>query len=118
MQRNECHANMEKIPYSSGSVADIEWCSFACGDDVMMKRFVGATVALSLIAAPTIAVASSAPTGRYNVTPASDSMRGEQLRGGIMSPLFIILLLDLAALIAALADHNKNPELPSPPTSP
>lgn len=80
----------------------------------MMKRFVGAAAALALITAPTLAAARSMPT-TSSVAPASDSVSGEQLRGRTWSPLLIILLLDLAAIIAALLDNHDGPPTPHSP---
>lgn len=83
----------------------------------MIKRIVGVATGLALIAAPTMAAAAPASFGGSAVAPASETVSGAQLRGGVLSPWVIILLIDLALLIALISNNNGNPDLP-PPTSP
>jgi len=77
---------------------------------VVFKKVVTAVSAIALIAAPTIAVAQSAP-----VEPASESVEGSELRGG-----FIIPLIALIAIILGLCAGTNicGGDDDDPPTSP
>ncbi|HYJ29654.1 MAG TPA: hypothetical protein VEW25_04860 [Allosphingosinicella sp.] len=77
---------------------------------MVFKKVVTAVSAIALIAAPTIAVAQSAP-----VEPASESVEGSELRGG-----FIIPLIALIAIILGLCAGTNicGGDDDDPPTSP
>jgi hypothetical protein len=63
--------------------------------DVVFKKVITAVSAVALLAAPTMAVAQSAP-----VEPASESVEGSELRGGFIIPLIALIAIILGICAA------------------
>jgi hypothetical protein len=74
--------------------------------DVVFKKVITAASAVALIAAPTIAVAQTAP-----VQPASESVEGSELRGGFLIPLIalIAIILGLCAATDICGGDDEDP---------
>jgi hypothetical protein len=74
--------------------------------DVVFKKVVTAASAVALIAAPTIAVAQSAP-----VLPASESVEGSEMRGGFIIPLIalIAIILGICAATEICGGDDEDP---------
>ena len=74
------------------------------------KGLIAATTSVALIAAPTMAAAQ---TSRANeVAPATETVDGEQLRGGFIIPLIAIIAIILGILAAT---HDDDDDLPHSP---
>ncbi|HEY7809870.1 MAG TPA: hypothetical protein VIA98_05780 [Allosphingosinicella sp.] len=58
-----------------------------------MKKLIAAAAAAALVVSPTMAAAQSAPV---EVAPAAEQAEGDQIRGGFILPLLVIV----AAVIA------------------
>ncbi|HEX8580602.1 MAG TPA: hypothetical protein VF655_13540 [Allosphingosinicella sp.] len=58
-----------------------------------MKKLIAAAAAAALVVSPTVAAAQSAPV---EVAPAAEQAEGDQIRGGFILPLLVIV----AAVIA------------------
>ncbi|HEX8217007.1 MAG TPA: hypothetical protein VF577_06045 [Allosphingosinicella sp.] len=73
---------------------------------MVFKKVITAASAVALIAAPTIAVAQTAP-----VQPASESVEGSELRGGFLIPLIalIAIILGLCAATDICGGDDEDP---------
>ena len=78
-----------------------------------MKKLIAAACALALVATPVFA--ASRPAAAVPA-PASETVSGEQLQGGIFSVQWIALLAIIAVLVANLTDGDGDG--PGEPTSP
>ena len=72
-----------------------------------MKKLIAAAAAAAMAISPTVAVAQSAPV---EVAPSTEQADGEQLRGGFILPLAIIVAIILGILL--LRDDDDLPETP------
>ena len=73
---------------------------------MVFKKVVTATATVALMAAPTVAVAQSAP-----IEPAGESVEGSELRGGFIIPLIAIIAIILG-ILAALHEDEDPPHSP------
>ncbi|HYD36763.1 MAG TPA: hypothetical protein VEA60_04065 [Allosphingosinicella sp.] len=73
------------------------------------KRLIAATTSVALIAAPTMAAAQ---TRSAEVAPATETVDGEQLRGGFIIPLIAIIAIILGILAATNDDDDDLPHSP------
>lgn len=72
------------------------------------KKLITAVASLALVAAPTVAAAQSAPAP---VAPASETVEGNELRGGFILPLAVIALL-IAGYFLFIEDGDEDPISP------
>jgi hypothetical protein len=70
------------------------------------KNILAAVAALTLVTAPTVAAAQSAPA------PATETVEGEQLRGGFIIPLVALVAIILGILAAT---NDNDDDLPTSP---
>lgn len=78
------------------------------------KGLIAATTSIALMTAPTIASAqaSAAASRSTEVAPASETVEGEQLRGGFIIPLIALIAIILGILAAT---HDDDHDLPTSP---
>jgi hypothetical protein len=81
---------------------------------VGFKGLIAAATSVALIAAPTMAAAqtSAAASRATEVSPASETVNGEQLRGGFIIPLIALIAIILGILAAT---HDDDGDLPHSP---
>ncbi len=81
------------------------------------KGLIAAATSVALIAAPTMAAAqTSAPTSRTaEVAPATESVDGEQLRGGFIIPLIALIAVILGLCVATDICGGDDEDLPTSP---
>ena len=75
-----------------------------------MKKLIAAAAAAALVISPTVAAAQSAPV---EVAPATEQVEGEQIRGGFILPLAIIVAIIIGVLLLTKDDDKDN--LPKSP---
>ena len=75
-----------------------------------MKKLIAAAAAAALVMSPTLAAAQSAPV---EVAPAAEQAEGEQIRGGFILPLAIIVGIAIAVYFLTKNDDKDN--LPTSP---
>jgi hypothetical protein len=73
-----------------------------------VKKLIAAAAAAALVISPTVAAAQTAPV---EVAPTAEQAEGEQLRGGFILPLAIIV-----AVIIAVYFLTKDEDEDLPPT--
>ena len=73
-----------------------------------MKKLIAAAAAAALVVSPTVAVAQSAPV---EVAPATEQAEGEQLRGGFILPLTIIIAAVIAIYFLTKNDDDDDIEI-------
>lgn len=80
------------------------------------KGLIAAAASVALMTAPTMAAAqaSAAAVRATEVTPASEEVDGEQLRGGFIIPLIALIAIILGLCAADVICSNGD----DPPTSP
>ncbi|HEY0148173.1 MAG TPA: hypothetical protein VGB70_04145 [Allosphingosinicella sp.] len=71
-----------------------------------MKKLIGAVAAAALVLSPTLAAAQSAPV---EVAPATEQAEGEQIRGGFILPLLVIVAAVLAVYLLTDEDEPNSP---------
>jgi hypothetical protein len=74
-----------------------------------VKKLIAAAAAAALVMSPTVAAAQSAPV---EVAPATEQAEGEQIRGGFILPLAIIVAIALAVYFLTKDKDDNVP--PSP----
>lgn len=74
-----------------------------------MKKLIAAAAAAALVMSPTVAAAQSAPV---EVAPATEQAQGEQIRGGFILPLAIIVAIAIAVYFLT---KDKDDNLPKSP---
>lgn len=74
-----------------------------------MKKLIAAAAAASLALSPTVAAAQSAPV---EVAPAAELAEGEQIRGGFILPLAIIIAIIIGVLLLTNDDDETVPLTP------
>ena len=78
------------------------------------KGIIAATASVALMATPTMAAAQSSAqaAATAEVAPATETVDGEQLRGGFIIPLIAIVAIILGILAAT---HDNDDDLPHSP---
>jgi hypothetical protein len=85
---------------------------------VGFKGLIAATVSVAMIATPTMAAAqTAAPAPRVTeVAPATETVDGEQLRGGFIIPLIALIAIILGLCVATdLCGNDDDADLPHSP---
>jgi hypothetical protein len=86
---------------------------------VAFKGLIAAATSIALATAPTIAVAQSTTattaSATHEVTPATETVDGDQLRGGFIIPLIALIAVILGLCIATDICGGNNDELPTSP---
>jgi hypothetical protein len=85
---------------------------------VGFKGLIAAATSVAMIAAPTIATAQTTATTASvsrEVAPATESVDGEQLRGGFIIPLIALIAIILGLCVATDICGGNNDELPTSP---
>jgi hypothetical protein len=84
---------------------------------VGFKGLIAATVSVALIASPTMAAAqaSSAAVRTTEVAPATETVEGEQLRGGFIIPLIALIAIILGICAGTDICGGGNDDLPTSP---
>jgi hypothetical protein len=70
-----------------------------------VKKLIAAAAAAALVISPTVAAAQSAPV---EVAPATEQVEGEQIRGGFILPLAIIVAAIIAVYLLTKGDDDDN----------
>lgn len=83
------------------------------------KGLIAAATSIALVTAPTVATAqtTTATTASvtYEVAPASESVDGEQLRGGFIIPLIALIAVILGICAAGGICGGDDDDLPTSP---
>ena len=68
-----------------------------------MKKLIAAAAAAALVMSPTLATAQ---TAQVEVAPAAEQAEGEELRGGFILPLLVIVAAVIAVYFLTKDDDN------------
>jgi hypothetical protein len=79
-------------------------------DRSMFRKIAAAAAAIALVASPTVAAAQSAAP--VEIAPATETAEGEELRGGFILPLAIIVAIVIAVLLLTKSDEEDTPVSP------
>ncbi|HYE28933.1 MAG TPA: hypothetical protein VEA61_11980 [Allosphingosinicella sp.] len=81
------------------------------------KGLIAATASVALITAPTMAAAqtSAAAARSAEVSPATETVEGEQLRGGFIIPLIALIAIILGLCVATDQCGGDDDDLPHSP---
>ena len=71
-----------------------------------INSFIAGLAAASLAAAPAMATPKPSVTPSAEVAPASESVDGEQIRGGFLLPLAIIIAIIIGVLLLTNDDED------------
>jgi hypothetical protein len=71
-----------------------------------VRKLIVAVAAGALAISPTLAVAQAAP---MEVVPAVEQAEGEQIRGGFILPLTIVVAIAIAVYFLTKNDNNAEP---------
>jgi hypothetical protein len=84
---------------------------------VRFKGLIAATASVALIATPTMAAAqaTTAAVRTAEVAPASETVEGEQLRGGFIIPLIALIAVILGICAATDICGGDDDDLPTSP---
>jgi len=84
---------------------------------VGFKGLIAATASVALITAPTMAAAqtSAAAARSAEVSPATETVEGEQLRGGFIIPLIALIAIILGLCVATDQCGGDDDDLPHSP---
>jgi hypothetical protein len=85
---------------------------------VRFKGLIAATASVALMTAPTMAAAqasASAASSAREVAPATESVDGEQLRGGFIIPLIALIAIILGICAATDICGGDDDDLPTSP---
>jgi hypothetical protein len=84
---------------------------------VRFKGLIAATTSVALIASPTMAAAqaSSAAARTTEVAPATETVQGEQLRGGFIIPLIALIAIILGICAGTDVCGGDDDDLPHSP---
>ena len=84
--------------------------------DVAFKGLIAAATSIALVTAPTVAVAQTAvPSATQEVAPATETVDGEQLRGGFIIPLIALIAVILGLCFATDICGGDDEDLPTSP---
>jgi hypothetical protein len=67
---------------------------------VAFKGLIAAAASVALMTAPTVASAQAAASAAREVAPATETVEGEQLRGGFIIPLIALIAIILGICAA------------------
>lgn len=81
------------------------------------KGLIAATASVALMAAPTMAAAqaTSAAARSAEVAPSTETVEGEQLRGGFIIPLIALIAIILGLCVATDVCGGDEDDLPTSP---
>ena len=81
------------------------------------KGLIAATASVALIASPTMAAAqaTAAAARSTEVAPATETVEGEQLRGGFIIPLIALIAIILGLCVATEQCGGDDDDLPHSP---
>jgi hypothetical protein len=84
---------------------------------VAFKALIAVAASVALMTAPTMAAAqtSAAAARTTEVTPASETVDGEQLRGGFIIPLIALIAIILGLCVATDLCGGDDDDLPTSP---
>jgi hypothetical protein len=86
---------------------------------VGFKGLIAAATSIALVTAPTMAAAQSttaaAASASHEVAPATETVDGEQLRGGFIIPLIALIAIILGLCVATNLCGGDDDELPHSP---
>jgi hypothetical protein len=86
---------------------------------VGFKGLIAAATSVAMIAAPTMAVAqttaATAASATHEVAPATETVDGEQLRGGFIIPLIALIAIILGLCVGTDICGGEDDELPHSP---
>ena len=72
-----------------------------------IRPVLGALAAASLAAAPAVATPRPVPAQAAKVAPQGESVEGDQIRGGFLLPLAIIIAIIIAVLLLTGNDDEE-----------
>ena len=83
------------------------------------KGLIAAATSIALVTAPTVAVAqttaATAASATHEVAPATETVDGEQLRGGFIIPLIALIAIILGLCVATDLCGGDDDDLPHSP---
>ena len=71
-----------------------------------INSILAAVAAASMAAAPVVAAPNPAPVAPAEVAPAAETVEGEQIRGGFLLPLAIIIAIILGVILLTKSDED------------
>ncbi len=74
-----------------------------------IKSILAALAAASMAAAPAVAAPKPAATSATEVAPQSETVEGEQIRGGFLLPLAIIIAIILGVILLTGDEEPTSP---------
>jgi hypothetical protein len=83
--------------------------------DVAFKGLITAATSIALVTAPTMAAAQTTAATTQEVTPATETVDGEQLRGGFIIPLIALIAVILGLCVATDICGGDDEDLPTSP---
>jgi hypothetical protein len=72
-----------------------------------IKSILAAVAAASMAAAPVVAAPKPAPAAPAEVAPAAETVEGEQIRGGFLLPLAVIIAIIIGVLLLTKDDEDS-----------
>jgi hypothetical protein len=82
---------------------------------VAFKGLIAAAASVALITTPTLATAQVTASASREVAPATESVEGDELRGGFIIPLIALIAIILGLCVATDICGGEDDD---PPTSP
>jgi hypothetical protein len=86
---------------------------------VAFKGLIAAATSLALVAAPTMAAAqttaATTASATHEIAPATETVDGEQLRGGFIIPLIALIAVILGLCVATDICGGDDEDLPTSP---
>ena len=79
------------------------------------KGLIAATASVALMAAPTVSYAQASAAAAQEVAPATETVEGEQLRGGFIIPLIALIAIILGLCAATDVCGGDDDDLPTSP---
>lgn len=74
-----------------------------------ISSIIAAMAAVSMAAAPVVAAPKPAAAAATEVAPASETVEGEQIRGGFLLPLAIIIAIILGVVLLTKDEEPTSP---------
>jgi hypothetical protein len=82
---------------------------------VGFKGLIAATASVALMTTPTLATAQATAAASREVAPSTESVEGDELRGGFIIPLIALIAIILGLCVATDICGGEDDD---PPTSP